>query len=108
MTSRLSRWLATFAASWLSLTILQSKPSHAFSTVVVENAEGATRPAEKTIRYAGRSLDLTLFAVTRALDVIVGELWARRKQKRLAAGKRWTLVSTVLTYHGLRLQSSIC
>ncbi|KAH7040460.1 uncharacterized protein B0I36DRAFT_10678 [Microdochium trichocladiopsis] len=94
---RLSRWFATFTASWLSLTLLQSKPSQAFSATVVEHAEGATSPKEKTIRYAGRSLDLTLFAVTRALDVIVGELWARRKQRRLAAGKSWTAAESALS-----------
>ena len=55
---------------------------------------GHGRPAQ-TIRYAGRTLDLTLFAVTRALDVIVGELWHRRKLRRQAA-KQWT-----------RLESSI-
>lgn len=41
--------------------------------------------------FAGRTLDLTLFAVMRALDVIVGELWTQRKDHRQAAGK-WTKV----------------
>ncbi|KXJ96906.1 hypothetical protein Micbo1qcDRAFT_191538 [Microdochium bolleyi] len=95
--TRLSRWFATFIASWLSLTLLQSKPSEAFSATVVENSEYTPGPQEKTIRYAGRSLDLTLFAVTRALDVIVGELWARRKQRRLAAGKEWTAIEILLS-----------
>ncbi|CAI4212726.1 unnamed protein product [Parascedosporium putredinis] len=30
----------------------------------------------KTIHHAGRTLDLTLFAVTRALDLVVRELWS--------------------------------
>ena len=33
-------------------------------------------------------MDLTLFAVVRALDVVVGELWARRKAYKLSVG-RW-------------------
>lgn len=36
-------------------------------------------------------MDLTLFAVTRATDVLVGELWAQRKARRIASGK-WTKV----------------
>lgn len=36
---------------------------------------------------AGRTLDLTFFAVSKALDVIVGELWARRKARRVSSGK---------------------
>ncbi|CAK7218687.1 hypothetical protein SCUCBS95973_003564 [Sporothrix curviconia] len=52
------------------------------------SAKGAA-PTTITIPYAGRTLDLTLFAVTRALDVTVGELWARRKERRVAAGS-WT------------------
>ncbi|KAF8460266.1 integral membrane protein [Kalaharituber pfeilii] len=38
---------------------------------------------------AGRTLDLTLFAVTRALDVVIGVLWSRRKARRVRTG-RWT------------------
>ncbi|CAK7272166.1 hypothetical protein SEPCBS57363_004994 [Sporothrix epigloea] len=48
-----------------------------------------------TAPCAGRTLDLTLFAVTRALDVIVGELWARRKERRVAAGS-WTGLETLI------------
>lgn len=45
----------------------------------------------QTVRYAGRTLDLSLFAATRALDVVVGELWSRRRA-RLVAAKKWTKV----------------
>lgn len=40
----------------------------------------------KAVKYAGRTLDLSLFAATRALDVVVGELWARHRARRRAAG----------------------
>lgn len=53
--------------------------------------------AVQTIRYAGRTLDLTLFAATQALDVIVGELWARRRTRRLAAGKPPTSVENLVS-----------
>ena len=35
---------------------------------------------------AGRTLDLTLWMTARALDVLVGELWSRRKKRRLEPG----------------------
>jgi hypothetical protein len=52
--------------------------------------------AYRTTRYAGRTLDLTLFAFTRALDVIVGELWSRHKARRKAAG-RWTALESAVS-----------
>lgn len=52
--------------------------------------------ASQTTRYAGRTLDLTLFALIRALDVIVGELWSRRKARREAAG-RWTPLESAIS-----------
>ena len=100
-------------AAYGSLRLLQSKQTPAFTETVLASpgtfdANGsATHPEAAsianttptstknaalttiTIPYAGRTLDLTLFAVTRALDVIVGELWARRKERRVATGS-WT------------------
>ena len=37
-------------------------------------------------------MDLTIFAITRALDVVVGELWSHHKARRTSSGK-WTKVS---------------
>ncbi|CZS85045.1 unnamed protein product [Fusarium graminearum] len=52
--------------------------------------EGSPPDTEpQTVRFAGRTMDLTLFAVTRALDVVVGDVWARHKARRLASNK-WT------------------
>ncbi|KAK4042314.1 hypothetical protein C8A01DRAFT_33663 [Parachaetomium inaequale] len=83
---RLSRWLASFIAAWLSLRLLQSKQTPSFTDVTAESGPDGV---PQTIHYAGRTLDLTLLAVTRALDVIGGELWHRRKLRREAAGT-WT------------------
>lgn len=55
----------------------------------VDENKAATIGTTTTIPYAGRTLDLTLFAATRALDVIVGELWAHRKARRVAS-RSWT------------------
>lgn len=43
----------------------------------------------KMIRVGGRTLDLTLFTATRALDVIVGELWSQHRTRRQSA-RKWT------------------
>lgn len=45
-------------------------------------------PQVRPVHFAGRTMDLTLFAVTRALDVVVGELWSHRRNARLPAGKQ--------------------
>ncbi|KAM4059923.1 integral membrane protein [Hirsutella rhossiliensis] len=82
---RLARWLASFIASWLSLRLLQSKPSRG------SHHAKPSHDAEAQEMVAGRTLDLTLFAATQAVDVIVGELWSRRRARRTAA-QRWTEV----------------
>lgn len=102
--TRLSRWLASFVAAYGGMRLLQSKQTPGFTETVSISSETVSEKklispnkAEETaatttiatIPYAGRTLDLTLFAATRALDVIVGELWARRKERRVAAGS-WT------------------
>ncbi|KAI1403780.1 hypothetical protein F4819DRAFT_495160 [Hypoxylon fuscum] len=93
---RLSRWLSTFVAAWLSLRLLQSKKSDSFSEKIVTSCGSPQLAKQDTIRYAGRTLDLTLFAATRALDVIVGELWAQRRQRRVTA-KQWSRVESLIS-----------
>ncbi|KAK3321184.1 hypothetical protein B0T19DRAFT_466448 [Cercophora scortea] len=63
---RLSRWLATFIAGYISLLLLQSKP--------LPPTDNSQPPA----RLAGRTLDLTLFAFTRALDATITTVYRRR------------------------------
>lgn len=46
---------------------------------------------------AGKSIDLTLFATVRALDIVVGELWARRKSAK-PASSRLTSLDRWLSY----------
>ncbi|KAK1986695.1 integral membrane protein [Colletotrichum cereale] len=87
--TRLARWCATFIAAWFSLQLLQSKKSSAFTEYVPVKSDVPPGAALKEVRYAGRTLDLTLFTLTRALDVVVGELWARRRARRVAEGS-WT------------------
>ncbi|EKD21391.1 integral membrane protein [Drepanopeziza brunnea f. sp. 'multigermtubi' MB_m1] len=91
---RITRWLSSFIAAWFSLRLLQSKKSDNFTEdVVYETANGrVSRPTH----FAGRTMDLTLFAVTRALDVLVGELWTQRKLARTATGQ-WNATDKLFT-----------
>lgn len=89
---RLSRWLSTFLPAYLGIRLLQSKRSSAFSESVPVKSNAHPGVERKEVRYAGRTLDLSLFAVTRAVDVIVGELWSRHRARRMA-GQKWTKVS---------------
>lgn len=74
----------------MSLRLLQSKKSDAFiEEALYETSEGRVlRPKQ----FAGRTIDLTLFAVTRALDIVVGELWTQRKARKMGNGT-WSTVS---------------
>jgi len=81
---RLTRWLSTFITAWFSLKLLQSKKSDAFIEMVSYATPTGTE--QRPTQFAGRTMDLTLFAVTRAVDVMIGELWSQRKVRRKAAG----------------------
>ncbi|KAI8634052.1 integral membrane protein [Xylariaceae sp. FL1651] len=88
---RLSRWISAFLAAWLSLRVLQSKETNTYTETKLEDGD-----RRKTVRYAGRTLDLTLFAATRAVDVVVGELWAQRRQRRVTTGQ-WSWLDSFVS-----------
>ncbi|KAI1471917.1 uncharacterized protein F4812DRAFT_467804 [Daldinia caldariorum] len=94
--AELASWLSTFIAAWLSLRLLQSKKSDGFSKTVTVDSDDPQCAKQETVHYAGRTLDLTLFAVTRALDVIVSEVWTRRGQRRVTTGK-WTWAESLVS-----------
>ncbi|ROV89231.1 hypothetical protein VMCG_09882 [Cytospora schulzeri] len=89
----LSRWLSSFIAAWFSLQMLQSKQSIPSSTTLATTS--APRPSPKSDRapkpQSGRTLDLTLFAATRALDVVIGEIWSRHRSRPSASTTTKTL-----------------
>jgi hypothetical protein len=93
--NRLVRWVSTFVAAWFSINLLQAKESPGFTDNVPQNTS-SKQIAPKRANFAGRTMDLTLFAATRALDVLIGEFWARRKAQRVAA-KRWTKAEAVIS-----------
>ena len=103
----LPRFIAAFVASWLSLKLLNKtgrQPSRAHLPIGNESAGpgsfangglSASTPeitlqrglSSKTL--AGSTIDLTLLVTIRALDIIIGDLWKRRKAYRKLRGK-WT------------------
>ncbi|KAH6891119.1 hypothetical protein B0T10DRAFT_560385 [Thelonectria olida] len=86
---RLARWISTFIAAWYGLRILHSYESRAYTETIPQKKDSPSGTQPQTIKFAGRTLDLTLFALSRALDVVLGDLWARRRARRQAACK-WT------------------
>ena len=46
---------------------------------------------------AGRTMDLTLFAVTRAIETVVAEMWARHKTRRVSNNK-WTSTEAAISH----------
>ncbi|KAK8086892.1 integral membrane protein [Apiospora phragmitis] len=93
---RLSQWLATFTAAWFSLKLLQSKASQGFTETVPAEKDNNSNNTPKTVNYAGKTLDLSLFAFCRALDVMIGELWAQRRTRRVA-NQQWTNIETAVS-----------
>ncbi|KAM0463597.1 hypothetical protein ACHAPV_002135 [Trichoderma viride] len=93
---RLARWLATFISGWLSLQLLQSKRTH--PSLTEAGLASAQQGLAKAVPngYGGRTLDLTLFAVTRAADVLVGELWSQHRGRRKATEK-WTVIEQIIS-----------
>ncbi|EGX93173.1 integral membrane protein [Cordyceps militaris CM01] len=84
---RLARFLCSFLAGWFGLKLLHTK-----GTAPRRHSTARRTKREEEIRcrkMAGRTMDLTLFAATRAADVVVGELWSQRRSRRQLSNK-WT------------------
>lgn len=77
------------------MKMLQTKHTSDFLREDVSNDDVTDGKPVKAQYYAGRTIDLTLFAVARAADVIVGELWNQRKIRRTAEAK-WSKAFTTL------------
>ncbi|OAA70458.1 integral membrane protein [Cordyceps fumosorosea ARSEF 2679] len=92
---RLARFLCSFLAGWFGLKLLHTK-----GTAPRRHSTARRTRQEEELRckkMAGRTMDLTLFAATRAADVIVGELWSQRRSRRQLAN-RWTKAESLIQY----------
>ncbi|KAH0544861.1 hypothetical protein FGG08_001090 [Glutinoglossum americanum] len=107
----LARFLAAWLSAWIGMRLLHIRPNIPKAQVIadrratsyiqsaesssLEAKEGDELRARTTPPLAGKTMDLTLYAVTRALDVVVGELWSTRKARRVATG-RWTRLESFI------------
>ncbi|KAF3766351.1 hypothetical protein M406DRAFT_89160 [Cryphonectria parasitica EP155] len=87
--------LLTSVSSWIACST-----ESIFSTAKEGHqpaGQGSPASPEAIKPQAGRTLDLTLFAATRALDVIIGELWSQRRVVRSPSASRTTRTLDYLT-----------
>ena len=107
-----SRAIAAFLSAWFSLQLLnyprerggqsqakQPQPNAVAATAANDkfDSRNVARPT-KTLPplLSGRSMDLTLFAVTRAIEAVVGDLWSCHKARRVA-NSRWTSTEAAIS-----------
>lgn len=115
-TTRSARLFAAFVAAWFSFQLLNSNAasqkeeedlgSRIERETVVNNVEGQDgsqliRPGQPIVKsrvnLAGKTMDLTLFAVIRATDILVGELWSRHRSRRIAQN-RWSRIESCIPH----------
>ncbi|KAF7538772.1 hypothetical protein G7Z17_g12567 [Cylindrodendrum hubeiense] len=83
---RLASWLSAFVAAWYGIRLLHTYESRAYTETIPVAADSPPDAQPQTIKLAGRTLDLTLFALARALDVVDKLLtspWAEQCVSRL-------------------------
>ncbi|KMP05395.1 hypothetical protein CIRG_05076 [Coccidioides immitis RMSCC 2394] len=110
--SRLLRFVATFVSAWLCFPLLNSRrrpesepntfrndafPDRGENTINVSSQGRRYSVSTATHRpaFAGRTLDLTLFVVVRAVDVLACTSWSRWKLHRRAR-KSFTRIESIM------------
>ncbi|KAH2849447.1 hypothetical protein KXV85_006519 [Aspergillus fumigatus] len=102
---RFVRFVAAFVSAWFSFQLLNKKPIRQQGSDVISShktgsgANAGHSPEKKiTPQYspdlAGRTMGLTLFTFTRAMDALVCLGWSRWRASRRGQN-RWSLVETV-------------
>ncbi|KAI9791422.1 MAG: hypothetical protein M1816_003990 [Peltula sp. TS41687] len=107
---RWATFLAAFVSGWFSLGLLnnnssydEGKNSSGDKGSLAPQPERSLSPSSADINVRGRkqeltsgkTIDLTLFAVTRSSEVVIRYLWAKRKATRMAKLK-WTFLESAL------------
>ncbi|KAE8352679.1 hypothetical protein BDV28DRAFT_134731 [Aspergillus coremiiformis] len=93
---RLVRFTCAFLSAWLSFELLNRKsvrlqgddaksPDNA-SNWVAKTQQGSKDKEQIRPQFAGRTMDLTLFSLTRAVDLAACIIWARWRRWRRARG----------------------
>lgn len=78
------------------ITCLPTKKYDEFEERAVPQNTDFPRACECTVQLAGRTTDLTLFAVTRSAEAVVGQLWSRHRVTRIAKAK-WTPLEAMIS-----------
>ncbi|KAE8378357.1 hypothetical protein BDV26DRAFT_281148 [Aspergillus bertholletiae] len=96
---RLCRLACAFLSAWLSFELLNRKPirlqgdermfADNESNEVADRQQGFQDKRHSRSQLAGRTMDLTLFSFTRAVDLVASIIWARWRRWRSARG-RWS------------------
>ena len=102
----LPRFFAAFFSAWLSLGLLNDEQFKAkqatevakTSSVERDDCEITQQLALEPVPLAGSSMDMTLFAASRAAETIIHRVWLSRKKSRIANGK-WTVLEGVITQY---------
>lgn len=102
----LARFLAAVCSAWFSLGLLnkeQSEEEQVTEVVEVANIGRDDRGLIKQIhtvpiQLAGSSMDMTLFALSRAAETLIHDFWIHHKKIRLAKGQ-WTAVEGLVTQY---------
>lgn len=106
-----SRFFAAFCSAWLSLPLLRGnyqdklsqQPQQQVNHQRLQSWTKSRRKTEMTSTdhklspQAGRSLDLTLFAVSRSLETVISYLWMRWRTARIASAE-WTSIEAFASY----------
>lgn len=100
----LGRFFGTFVVAWLSFRLLNTRFSwetlwrSPVSTIIRPRSDEQKRDVATAEQHllAGRTMDLTLFSLTRALDTCIGTAWRHWKTRRQSAN-RWTLAEAAVS-----------
>ena len=101
------QFVSAFCSSWFGLGLLnglQVDQTRSESSSKIFNERPLTsqrvnaqeRPFTQPALVAGRSIDMTLFAVSRAAETIIHKVWLRRKSARLIKGQ-WTAFESAVS-----------
>lgn len=112
---RLVKFLASFVSAWLSFQLLNrgkserirtiqavssdkdaSKQQHSEKAVDTQKTPQSSQSSQPSFVLVGKTMDLTLFGVTRAIDICVGEAWTRHKHRRKAT-RKWTKAESLVS-----------
>lgn len=111
---RPARLLAAFVAAWFSFQLLNSNlAQQSEEEVVISRTETPVKdveeleeppvirsgqaPSKGRVKLAGKTMDLTLFAVIRATDILIGRLWSCHRSHRIAKN-RWSRIEHCVSH----------